>query len=337
MPNRQDYSDRYDPWTEGELRDPSAAAKEDWEREVMRGFAHEALAEQRRTRRWGIFFKSLLFVYLVALVVIYSPGFWSSDDTDSADTYTALVEVRGVIADGSDASADRIVSGLRAAFKDKKTAGVVVRINSPGGSPVQSGYINNEIKRLREKYPDTKLYAVVTDLCASGGYYVAVAADEIYVDKASVVGSIGVLMNGFGFDQALDKLGVDRRLYTAGKHKGFLDPFSPENKGEVKHIQSLLDGIHKQFIDVVKAGRGDRLSDNPDLFSGLMWTGEEAIELGLADKIGSASHVAREVIGAEKIRDFTPRPGFWERMVQRFGMALGDRLVSGVGTSFQLR
>jgi len=209
--------------------------------------------------------------------------------------------------------------------------GVILRINSPGGSPVQSGYVYDEIRRLRKEYPQTPLYAVVGDMCASGGYYIAAAADEIYADKASVVGSIGVLMNGFGFVEAMEKLGVERRLLTAGAHKGFLDPFSPAQPDEIAHIQSLLGDIHEQFIHAVKEGRGDRLQDDPSLFSGLVWTGEQAVKLGLVDGLGSAGHVAREVIGEENIMDFTPRPRYFEKLAANLGAAVASRMSTALG------
>lgn len=246
----------------------------------------------------------------------------------SLGKHTALVEVEGVIADDSNASADNVITGLRAAFKDKNTQGVILRINSPGGSPVQAGYINDEIVRLREQYPDVPLYAVITDICASGGYYVAAAADKIYADKASIVGSIGVLMDGFGFVGAMERLGVERRLLTAGEHKGFLDPFSPARQEDIAHVQGMLKEIHQQFIATVQKGRGARLKESDDLYSGLMWTGEQSLEMGLVDALGSSSHVAREVIGAENIVDFTPHANYLDRFAERIGMALGEMLLS---------
>ncbi len=302
-----------------------------WQRNLINRLAFAALIEQRRARRWSMAFKIAVLVYLVIVTIIYIPvGLFPEA---KAGKHTALVEVQGLISDQTDASADLIVSGLRAAFEDEKTVGVILRINSPGGSPVQAGYINDEMARLREKYPKIPLYAVITDVCASGGYYVAAAADKIYADKSSVVGSIGVLMNGFGFVGAMEKLGVERRLLTAGEHKGFLDPFSPENPQEVAHVQKLLDRIHQQFIDAVKRGRGDRLKDDGTLFSGFIWTGEESVQLGLIDALGSSSYVAREIIGAEDIVDFTPKRGYLELLADRFGTAVGR----GVGARMDLR
>ena len=301
-----------------------------WERELVNRLAFAALNEQRRTRRWGIFFKSLLFVYLFALLFAYRPEGWENVAA-KAGRHTALVEVSGLIAAQGDAGADQVITGLRAAFEDSKTAGVIVRINSPGGSPVQAGYINDEMRRLREAHPDIPLYAVVTDICASGGYYIAVAADKIYVDKASIVGSIGVRMDSFGFVDALDKLGVERRLLTAGEHKAFLDPFLPSDPTDVAHVQGLLNDIHRQFIASVKQGRGDRLKQDDRIFSGLVWTGEQGIELGLVDELGSASYVAREVIGAEEIVDFSRQPDFFERFARGVGTAMGQRLHAYLG------
>ena len=302
---------------------PVGSQKEGWERDLIAKIASEGLAEQKKSRRWRVFFMSLTFVYLFVIYFTFSFDFGTGK---TIGKHTALIELSGVIQDGGDASADVIVQGLRDAFEDHNTAGVILRINSPGGSPVQAGYMNDEINRLREKYPNTPLYAVITDICASGGYYVASAADEIYADKASVVGSIGVLMDGFGFTETMKKLGVERRLITAGEHKGFLDPFSPQKQEDVMHVKGLLQTIHKQFIDVVKEGRGARLKENPDLFSGLVWTGEQAVELGLIDGLGSASYVAREIIGEEKIIDFTPQPNYLDRFAQRLGVALGRAL-----------
>ena len=270
-----------------------------------------------------------MFSYLLMLFFIYMPD--SGDSGVSIGKHTALIDINGVIAADAAANADSIITGLRAAFKNKGTAGVILRINSPGGSPVQAGYINDEIVRLRSRHPDIPLYAVIGDICASGGYYIAVAADDIYADKASVVGSIGVLMDGFGFVEAMNKLGVERRLITAGEHKGFLDPFSPMKSQEKEHIKTLLGDIHKQFIDVVKKGRGDRLADNSELFSGLVWTGEQSVELGLIDGLGNSSYVAREVIGVEKIVDFTQREPILDRFVERLGVAMANTLSSLAG------
>lgn len=302
-----------------------------WQQDVINRLAFAALNEQRRSRRWNIFFKSLMFAYLLlVLLMVYMPG--GVDKTKlTAGKHTALIEINGVIADNADASADNIISGLRTAFKNKNTAGIILRINSPGGSPVQAGYVNDEIKRLRDKHPQKKVYAVVTDICASGGYYIAAAADEIFADKASMIGSIGVLINSFGFVEAMKKLGIERRLYTAGKSKGFLDPFTPQKKADIVHVKKMLGTIHRQFIDMVKQGRGQRLKDDPRLFTGLIWTGEESMELGLIDGLGSSSYVAREIIEAENIVNYTPRETVFERFADRIGASFASAMATIMG------
>ncbi len=297
-----------------------------WERRLVTRLAESALEEQRRARRWGIFFKLLFFGYLVAVLVLVSVPEWKSSSLTPGE-HTALVKLEGVIAPDSDASADNIVTGLRHAFEAKHSKAVILRINSPGGSPVQSDYINREIRRLRRKYPDKPLYAVVSDMCASGGYYVAVAADRIFVNPNSLIGSIGVRMDGFGFVEAIRKLGIERRLLTAGEHKALLDPFLPEKPEEVAHVRRLLERIHREFIDTVKAGRGDRLKDDPELFSGLIWTGRQAVELGLADDFGSTSQVAREIVKAEDIVDYTPTEDVFSKLADRLGASMAKALV----------
>ena len=303
-----------------------------WEKDVLTKLLFSTLEEQKRTRRWNLVFKGLLlgyFLVLLILMLIPSPG---KEGIPLGD-HTALIEVNGVISAESEASADKIVTSLRKAFKSDNAKGIILRINSPGGSPVQAGYINDEIKRLKEKHPDKKVYAVISDLCASGGYYIAAAADQIYADKASVVGSIGVVMNSFGFVEAIDKLGIERRLYTAGENKGFLDPFSPQKQDEVDHIEGLLSQIHQQFINVVKAGRGDKLKDEKRLFSGLVWTGEQAVELGLVDALGSSSYVAREVIKEKEIVDYTQKPTYLEQLADRFGIAVASKLANSLSVN----
>jgi len=297
------------------------AAAEDWNRDLINRLAFAALTEQRRARRWNVFFKALLALYLLALMFLYLPEDWSSIGK-AGDRHTALVDLNGVIAHKTEGGADTVIKGLRNAFEDSKTAGVILRANSPGGSPVQSGYIYQEIKRLRELHPDIPLYAVVTDVCASGCYYAATAADKIFVDKASIVGSIGVRMDSFGFVGSMEKLGVERRLYTAGENKGFLDPFTPSRDSDIAHVKVLLEDIHEQFKSAVKEGRGERLQDQPGLFSGLVWTGEESVDMGLADAIASPGYVAREVIGAEEVVDFTEKPDLLERLGERIGVAM---------------
>jgi protease IV len=308
---------------------------DNWHRDVVNRLLFAAVTEQRRTRRWNIFFKSLLAFYLLALLVLYLPQNWS-ELSAAGEKHTAMVDLAGVISDTSEASADNVIAGLRDAFDDKNTKGVILRANSPGGSPVQSSYMYHEIKRLRELHPDIKLYAVVTDICASGCYYVITAADEIYVDDASIVGSIGVRMDGFGFVDTMKLLGVERRLYTAGANKGFLDPFLPSKESDVEHVKTLLDEIHQQFEQAVMDGRGDRLKkDTPELFSGLVWTGQEGVGMGLADHTGSAGYVAREVIGAEDIVDFTQKPDLLKRIGDRIGVAMAraaaEVLSNGTG------
>ena len=289
-----------------------------WERKVVTQLAEHSLKEQRRTRRWGIFFKLLTFAYIGGILYMY--GNASLTQIDSNEKHTALVELNGLIADNEEANADNIITALRDAFENENSAGVILRINSPGGSPVQSGYIYDEIIRLREKHPDTPLYAVITDICASGGYYIAAAADKIYADKASIVGSIGVRMDNFGFVDAMNKLGVERRTLTAGKNKALLDPFLPIDKSVTAHMQVMLSEIHQQFIDSVKKGRGDRLdTDIEGLFSGLIWTGEAAVEIGLVDELSSSSKVARDVIGEETIVKYTVEEDIFERFANRIG------------------
>ncbi|WOG25780.1 S49 family peptidase [Endozoicomonas sp. 8E] len=298
---------------------------------LVENLAQGALKEQRRARRWGIFFKLLTFIWLfVSVGVFYNAMHVDLSGAPASASHTALVELDGVIGT-DDVNADSVVTGLRAAFEDKGTKGVILRINSPGGSPVQSGYIYDEIRRLRGLYPQTPLYAVVMDIGASGGYYVAAAADKIYADKASLVGSIGVISSGFGFVGAMKKLGVTRRNYTAGEFKAFNDPFQPEDLEATQRWQQSLDTIHNQFINVVKQGRGDRLSDNKDIFSGMVWTGEQAVKLGLLDGLGSAGYVAREVIGEEEIVDFSLRLTPFERFARDFGAGVASTAVKVLG------
>ena len=294
-----------------------------WERGVLEKLAMSAVQEQRRARHWSIFFKMLMFGYLGIILFLFM-GWIGDTDLPLSGKHTALVDMHGEISAESAANADSVISNLQDAFKDKHTQGVILRVDSPGGSPVQSGYINDEMRRLRAKYPEIPLYVVIEDICASGCYYVASAADKIFVNKASLVGSIGVLMDGFGFTGTMDKLGVDRRLLTAGENKGFMDPFSPINEGQKEHAKKMLADIHQQFIEVVKQGRGQRLKSSPDLFSGLIWTGQKSIELGLADEMGGLESVARDVIKAEEIVDFTSHEGLAERLAKRFGAGMAS-------------
>lgn len=285
--------------------------------QALKDVAMEGIKEQRRARRWGIFFKLFFVAYLlIALIALIGSGA-SDSKLVTAKEITAVVDINGVIMEGALASGELVNPALKEAFEHEKTKGVILRINSPGGSPVQSGIINDEIKRLKAEHKDIPVYAVVSDLCASGGYYIAVAADKIYADKASIVGSIGVRMDNFGAVELMDKLGVERRLYTAGANKGMLDPFLPENEGQVQHVQKMLDTTHQQFIKVVRDGRGDRLQENPDIFSGLFWTGEDALKLGLIDGLGSDTYVARELIKAEEMVDFTNEKDLLQRLSEQ--------------------
>jgi protease IV len=306
-----------------------------WERATLEKLAFASLREQRASRRWRTFVRLswlAFFIFLVWLGV--SRG---APTTAKATAHTAVVEIKGEIANGGDASAELVVAAMKAAFEDEGAKGVVLLINSPGGSPVQAGIINDEIKRLRAKH-DKPVYAVVEETCASAAYYVAAATDKVFVDKASIVGSIGVLMDGFGFTGLMDKVGVERRLLTAGENKGFLDPFSPMSDAQKAHAQQMLEQIHAQFIEVVKKGRGDRLKLNtPGLFSGLFWSGQQSVDLGLADQLGNVDFVAREVIKAEEVIDYTRRDNVAEKLAKKFGAAMGDASVRAMRTVPALR
>ena len=308
-----------------------------WERGTIEQLAFASLKEQRTARRWGIFFKILGFLYVAFIFVsIGGLSFLGMGKTGPEKKHTALVELRGVIEASGSNNGDHLNAALVNAFKDENSVGVILRINSPGGSPVQSGIVYDEIKRLRAKHPEKPLYVVVEDICASGGYYIASAADKIYVDKASIVGSIGVLMDGFGFTGTMEKLGVERRLLTAGANKAFMDPFSPVNEEHKAFTQSLLTDIHSQFIDVVKKGRGKRLKETPETFSGLMWTGSKSIELGLTDGYGTVDSVARDVLKAETVIDYTEKDNIADRLAKRFGASVGsviaDRVAPRIGS-----
>ena len=311
---------------------PSAARAEPpgWERSLIETVLTATVTEQRRARRWRNFWR---FVALSVALLFLAASFRGLHAPQGVGVgrHTAVIEIDGVLEAGGEVNADAVIGALRSAFKDPATAGIVLRINSPGGSPVQSGLISDEIRRLRGLHPDTPVYAVVEEICASGGYYVAAAADRIYVDKASLVGSIGVRMDGFGFTEAMTRLGIERRLLTAGENKGFLDPFSPVPEAQREHARKLLESIHRQFIDTVRAGRGDRLKESPELFSGLIWTGASSVELGLADGLGSLRSVARDVVKAEELVDFTARENLAERLAKRVGMAAGQVIVRALG------
>ncbi|MDR0440229.1 MAG: S49 family peptidase [Candidatus Accumulibacter sp.] len=296
-----------------------------WERRVLEKIALESLKETRAKRRWGIFFKFAGLAYLVAILVLVVD--WDAPEKQTSDKHTALINVGGSIDAKGDASAEKINGALRSAFEDKRTAAVILRVNSPGGSPVQAGIAHDEIRRLREKHPDIPLYAVVEDMCASGCYYIVSAADRIFVDKASVVGSIGVLINGFGFTEAMRHLGIERRLLTAGDNKGFLDPFSPQDAQQKAYAETLLREIHTQFIEVVRRGRGNRLRETPEMFSGLMWTGSQSVELGLADDFGTVGSVARDIVGIDRIVDFSVKANLAERVTKYLGTSTDQRLL----------
>ena len=308
---------------------------ENWERAALERIALAAISEQRSARRWRIFFR---FVFLAILAVAVWRLFdFTGDKVSKIARHTALVELEGEISANSDASADNVNAALDSAFEDDATAAVILRCNSPGGSPVQAGIINREITRLRTKYPSKPLYVVVNDMCASRGYYAAAAADKIYVDKASIVGSIGVLMDGFGFTGLMSKLGVERRLHTSGANKGAFDPFSPETPVMDAHAQEMLDQIHTQFIDAVKKGRGSRLKDSPDIFSGMFWTGQKSVELGLADGFGDADYVAREIVKQPDLVDYTQKESIGERVARKFGAAAGNASMQALMTSGKMQ
>lgn len=307
-----------------------------WERATLEKLAFAALDEQKAARRWKTFVRlAWLAFFAVMAWLIFSPS-GSTAGKDLSGEHTAVVEIKGEIMPGSDASAEFIVSALKSAFEDKNAKAIVLLLNSPGGSPVQAGIINDEIKRLKALH-NKPVYAVVEETCASAAYYIAVAADEIFVDKASIVGSIGVLMDSFGFTGLMEKVGVERRLMTAGENKGFLDPFSPQSPQQKAFAQTMLDQVHKQFIDTVKAGRGTKLKETPDMFSGLFWSGQQAIEMGLADKLGNLDYVAREVVKAEELVDYTRRDNVAERLARRFGAAFGEGAVKALRSVPQMR
>lgn len=306
-----------------------------WEREVLEKLVMASVIEQRRTRRWGIFFKMLMFGYLIVIgALMFDSQIEQSISGDEG--HTAVVDVIGHIGASESANADSIIEGLRAALKNKKTRGVILNINSPGGSPVQSSYVFSEIRRLKAKHPEIPIYAVVSDICASGGYYIAAAADKIYVSQSSMIGSIGVIINGFGFVEVMEKLGIERRLLIAGEHKALMDPFSAAKQAETRHMQSLLDEVHQQFIVDIRLGRGNRLTDNKDIFSGLIWTGKQGIELGLADDYGSVDSVARKIIGAKNKLNFTPQEKLLDKLSKQLSVSFSQALLNAVSV-FSMR
>jgi len=305
-----------------------AEKQDNWEKQTIKKIAMESLIQQKSSRRWSVFFKLVSLSYLgwVLFFVLTS----SSNSPIGTGDFTALITLNGEIGVDSEVSATNIKSSLKEAYKNPGTKALILAINSPGGSPVQSGIINDEINRYKALHPQIPVYAVIEDICASGGYYIAVAADKIFVDKASIVGSIGVLMNGFGFDKAIKNLGIDRRLITSGENKAILDPFLPVQPKQREFMQELLKEVHKQFIEVVKKGRGNKLVDNPEIFSGLFWSGESAIKLGLVDGYGDIDLVAREVIGHEKIIDFTTQNNFADRFAKKLGASISSSLRTDI-------
>ncbi|MDX1914438.1 MAG: S49 family peptidase [Methylophilus sp.] len=302
-----------------------SSSQNNWAEKTLEKIAQSGLAEQKTARRWSIFFKSLTFIYLFILLFAFLG--WIGGGKVTSGLHTAVININGVIEPGGEVNADSVIGSLNDAYDNKGTKGIILRINSPGGSPVQAGIINDEIKRQRKLHPDIPVYAVVEDICASGGYYIAAAADKIYVNKASIVGSIGVLMDGYGFTEVMKKVGVERRLMTAGENKAMLDPFSPVNPKHQVYAQAMLNEIHEQFKEVVRQGRGARLKETPETFSGLFWSGDQSIKIGLADALGSADYVAREVIKQKEMVDFT----YQDTVVDRFAKRLGASMVKSVG------
>ncbi|MDE0157045.1 MAG: S49 family peptidase [Gammaproteobacteria bacterium] len=316
-----------DPWQDNaDKTDPG------FEQVLVNRIAREFLAEQRRARRWNIAFRLFIALAVSTFLAVYLIGKTDiSPATLKTGKHTALIDIQGIIAPGELAGADYVTASLRAAYEDSNTAGIIIRINSPGGSPVQAGHVNDEINRLKNEHPDIPVFAVIGDLCASGGYYIAVATDRIYADKASLVGSIGVIAAGFGFVDALNKLGIERRIYHAGDNKAFMDPFSPQRGEDLEHLDQLLNDIYQQFVDTVKEGRGERLVDDDRIFSGLIWTGEQSIGLGLVDELGNTDYVAREVIGAEEIVDFTYQESFLDQFSRGLDAFFNNRTNYGIG------
>jgi len=307
----------------------SLASGPAWERSVIEKWMQDSLAEQRAARRWKYGMRLAWLLFFATLIWLGMDRSIGMHNNDVSRPHTAVVEIQGEIAPGADASAEAVITSLRSAFEDEGALAVVLLINSPGGSPVQAGIMNDEIRRLKALHKKP-VYVVVEETCASAAYYIAVAADQIFVDKASIVGSIGVLMDGFGFTGLMDKLGVERRLMTAGQNKGFLDPFSPQTEKQKEFAQSMLNQIHQQFIGAVKDGRGDRLNETAETFSGLFWTGDQAVKMGLADHLGNLDYVAREVVKAPEIIDYTRRENVAERLVKRFGASMGESMASAL-------
>ncbi len=313
-------------------QDPSIKSESNrefgWEREIIEKLALAAVKEQTKARRWNVFFKSLFFVYLFVLfgISIY-PKIKNNFGSDGGH-HTAVINVTGVIAEDKDANAIDIIKNLREAVKDNQTKGIILHSNSPGGSPVQSNYVYEEIRNIKKEHPNLPIYAVVSDICASGCYYIASASDKIFVNPSSLIGSIGVIMEGFGFVDIMQKVGVERRLITAGTHKAMLDPFSPPKNDETIFVQDLLNQVHQQFITAVKTGRGDRLKETPDMFSGLVWSGEASVKLGVADAYGNDDYVAKNIIGAEKLVNYKQETSLLDKMAGKLGASFGNALGS---------
>lgn len=316
---------------------PPQSGKE-WQ--ILEKAVMASVEEQKRARRWGIFFKVLTFLYLFFLLaLLFSPDRHGGAQTEFGQDHTAVVEINGEISDASDANADDIIAGLRDAFEAKHSKAVVLRINSPGGSPVQSSYVYDEIRKLQAEHKTKKVYAVITDIGASGAYFIASAADQIYVNPSSLVGSIGVIMPGVGVQGLVQKLGIEDRTMTAGQHKAILNPMGPVSPEEKAHVQKVLDTVHQQFISAVKQGRGQRLKETPDMFSGLFWTGQQAVDLGLADGFGSVQTVAKQVIKAEELVDYTTEKNAMDNLIRKLGASMGDAIATRLNleSGIQLR
>ncbi len=299
-----------------------------WERDIIEKVALAAITEQTKARRWSVFFRSLLFLYILVFFGVSMYPKIKQNMGGSGSQHTAIIDVTGVIAEDKEANAADIIDSLRDAVKDENTKGIILHSNSPGGSPVQSNYVYEEIRNIKKEHPNLPIYAVVSDICASGCYYIASASDKIFVNPSSLIGSIGVIMDGFGFVDAMQKIGVERRLLTAGSHKAMLDPFSPPKADETRYMQELIDQVHQQFITAVKTGRGDRLKETTDMFSGLVWTGEAGIKIGVADAYGNDDFVAKTIIGAEKQVDYTQKTSFIDKMTSKLGASFGQALGS---------
>lgn len=315
---------------------PSRTSQPGWERDTIEKVLLASIEEQRRARRWSIFFKGMVLLLVVAGFMQNAKP-WNRLTKDEGSKHTAVIDVAGLIAPGQPASGDNIIQGLRDASDDPHTKGILLRMNSPGGSPVQSASVYDEVRRLKKLKPELPIHAVVFDMCASGCYYIAAAADRIYVSNASVVGSIGVIMGGFGFVDAMKTLGVERRVMTAGDHKAMLDPFAPVDQVARQHMQGVIESVHRQFSDAVRQGRGSRLKETPDMFSGLIWTGEEAIKLGLADELGTTRSVAEDVIGAKKVVNFNPDENVFDQLSRKMGGTMGQTLVEAMSSSVLLK